>query len=207
MSQTLETMTVDGESRNLYPINSEKALEYRKLVDDAFGKQNWAGYISVSNPVYNQAVGSTVVTAVCGVIPQYLYDIGARTAERKFHLDTGFMYDKMYTFAPPLDELPSLPPSAKPIAIGYNHTIAGMAGDKSVESVLDVYFIADPDETEAFFGMDRVRGAVATMYGLTYDKESKDVLRKKVYTYDTESGHYDWENALQIALSTNTARD
>jgi hypothetical protein len=112
------------------------------------------------------------------------------------------MYDKMYTFAPDSSQLPSLPPSAQTIAIGFNHRIAGAPGDESVEQVLDVYFSADPDDCEAYFGLERARGIYATLYGATYDKDTKQVVRVKVYTYNHPIGHSDWQQALQVALTT-----
>lgn len=202
MSQILEVMTAGSESRTLYAMNSAQAKESMATVESVFGPQNWAGYISIGNATANPVMGSRIVTAVCGVIPPYLYEAGARAAERKFHLDTGFMYDKMYTFAPPASELPSLPSSAKAIAIGFNHRIAGLGGDPAVEQVWDVYFSADPDECEQFFGLERRRGQHSTLYGVTYRHDTKEVVRVKVYTYDNPLGHADWEGALQEALAT-----
>lgn len=200
----LEVMSSGAEQRNLYAIKSEEAKQQMAVVEQLFGPQNWARYISISNPVFNPVLNTRVVTCVCGVIPAYLYDVGARAAERKFHLDTGFQYDKMYTFAPALDELPALPEGAQPIAIGFNHRIAGLGGDPAVEQVWDVYFIADPATTEAFYSLEEKRGEYATMYGVTYMRDTKEIVRVKVYTYDSEQSHYDWEQALQIALATNT---
>ncbi|MBU3577601.1 hypothetical protein [Polynucleobacter sp. UK-Kesae-W10] len=202
MSQILEVMTTGGESRSLYDMRSAEAKAIMDEVEKIFGPQNWAGYISIGNSVSNSAMGSRIITAVCGVIPHYLYDIGARGAERKFHMDTGFMYDKMYTFAPSADQLPVLPPSAKAIAIGFNHCIAGRGGDPKVENVWDVYFSADPDECESFFNLDKKRGLYSTLYGVTYDHQTKEVLRVKVYTYDNNAGHSDWDGALAEALAT-----
>jgi hypothetical protein len=195
-------MVSGQEARSLFSISSDAAVACKQSVEKIFGPQNWAAYISISNPVMNPVMNTRIVTAVCGVIPPYLYDVGARAAERKFHLDTGFMYDKMYTFAPGKDELPTLPPSSRAIAIGFNHRIAGLGGDATVEEVWDVYFAADSDECELFFNLPRQRGLFATFYGATYMHGTKEIVRVKTYTYDTEHGHGDWDHALSVALET-----
>lgn len=202
MSQPLELMVSGGEVRSLFRITSNEAAPCKEAVEEIFGPQNWAAYISIGNPSYNAVMKTRIVTAVNGVIPQYLYDIGARSSERKFHLDTGFMYDKMYTFAPEASELPTLPPSANVIAVGFNHRIAGMGGDPTVEEVWDAYFSADCDECEAHFNLDRLRGEYKTFYGVTYLHQTKEIVRVKTYTYDNQHGHGDWDQALAIALTT-----
>lgn len=207
MSQSLETMVSNGVQRDMVRMNTDAAKQYMNTVEQVFGKQNWAGYVSIGNPVFNPVMNTNIVTAVCGVVPQYLWDSGARVAERKFHLDTGFMYDKAFTFAPSASELPSLPQSAKPIAIGYNLRIAGRGGDPAVEDVWDCYFSADPDEAEPFFGLEQNRGSYATYYGVTYQHQSKEIVRVKVYTYDSKVRHGEWEQALEIALALDTNQD
>lgn len=202
MSSILETMSDGSSQRVLYQINSDEAAECKRIVEEVFGPQGWGGFISIGNPTFNPVMNSRIVTAVCGVIPEYLYAIGARAAERKYHLDTGCMYDKMYTFAPAASELPTLPQSAQPIAIGFNHLIAGASGDPAVEQVWDVYFSAEPDECESFFGLGRTRGIYATLYGATYRHDTKEVVRVKVYTYNHPLGHSDWQQALQVAMTT-----
>ncbi|CAB5220296.1 hypothetical protein UFOVP236_21 [uncultured Caudovirales phage] len=195
-------MVSGEETRTLFAITSDAAKPCKAAVEEVFGAQNWAGYISIGNPVFNPVMNTRIVTVVCGVIPPYLYEIGARAAERKFHLDTGFMYDKMYTFAPSASELPALPTSARAIAIGFNHRLAGFGGDPTVEEVWDVYFAADPDECETFFQLPRQRGAYATFYGATYMHQTKEIVRVKTYTYETQHGHGDWDHALAVALET-----
>lgn len=201
MSAVFEVMTSGAESRILYAMNTPEAKASMESVEAIFGPQNWAGYISIGNAALNPVMGSRVVTAVCGVIPSYLYDIGARAAERKFHIDTARVYDKMFTFTQPKDGLPELPSSAKFYGFGETHCIAGMSGDPAVENVLDVYFGADPEDAEQFFGLDRCRGEYSTMYGVTYMRGTKQVVRVKVYTYNDATGHADWDGAMQIALS------
>jgi hypothetical protein len=197
-------MSSGSETRVLYAIKSDEAKAIMAQVEAVFGPQNWASYISIGNPAYNPVLKTSIITAVCGVAPGYVYSLGGTSAERKFHMDTGFMYDKIYTFAPGAEDLPALPSSAKAIAIGSNHCIAGMGGDPTVEDAWDVYFSADPDEAEQFFSLERKRGQFATFYGVTYHHSTKEVLRVKVYTYDNDIGHWDWDKALEVALESNS---
>lgn len=200
----LETMSSGSETRVLYAIKSDEAKAIMAQVEAIFGPQNWASYVSIGNPSYNAVLKTNIVTAVCGVAPGYVYAMGGTSAERKYHMDTGFMYDKVYTFAPGPDALPALPASAKAIAIGSNHIIAGLGGDPEIEKAWDVYFSADPADAEQFFNLEEKRGEFATFYGVTYDHVTKAVLRVKVYTYDNDGGHWDWDKALEVALESNS---
>jgi hypothetical protein len=97
--------------------------------------------------------------------------------------------------------LPELPASANPIMVGTNHCIAGLGGDAAIEDVSDVYFSADCAEAETFFNLSQIRGAWKTYYGVSFNKNTKEVLRTKTYTYDDERGAGNWEKILEIALT------
>lgn len=187
----------------MYKIDAAEAVAIRAAVEERFGPQNWAQFIAIGSPAFNPVMQQTVVSVVYGVIPNYLYDIGAKVAERKFHMESGCMYDKMYTFSPDPSELPALPPTATPVCIGFNHRISGQGGDAAVENFWDVYFGADTADCQAFFGLPSLVGAFTTLYGVTYRHDTKEVLRVKTYTYDRPVDNANWEQALQIALATD----
>jgi hypothetical protein len=200
MSSILEVMSAGDEQRELYTIGSEKAAQSVKIVEAAFGKQDWNNFVAIGTPAFNAALQMTVVSAIYGVVPHYLHAIGARVAERKFHLDTNLVYEKMFTPVPDGIALPALPATARKIGLGINHCIAGLGGDQSVEDVNDVYFSADPAEAEAFFQLPEKRGAWKTYYAVSFHKDTKAVLRVKTYTYDHANGPGNWERLLELAL-------
>lgn len=203
MSLVLETMSSGDEQRQMYTIGSEKAQEIVRSVEAVFGKRDWMNFVAIATPSFNAALQVTVVSAVYGVVPHYLYEIGGRVAERKFHMETKLVYEKMFTPVPDGVALPALPPSAKTIGLGVNHRISGMGGDASVEDVCDVYFSADCAEAEAFFQLPEKRGAWKTYYGVSFNKNTQQVLRVKTYAYDAESGPGNWEKLLELALASN----
>jgi hypothetical protein len=182
---------------------SPQAEELMIKINTQYGQQNWNAFVSVGNPTWNSALNTHIVTAVYGSIPPYLYKMGARAAERKYHIDVNEVYEKMYIFVPAADDLPALPPSAFVQAIGFNHRIAGMPGREEVEKVYDVYFGADCDECDEFYGIPKLRGKFATWYGVTYLRDSKQIVRVKTYTYDEPSYFADWEGALRVALQVD----
>lgn len=202
MSSILEIMSSGDEQRQMFTMGSSKASEIVRTVEDVFGRQNWANFVAIATPSYNPALQMTVVSAVYGVVPHYLYAIGARIAERKFHLESKLMYEKMFTPIPDGKQLPALPQSAIPLWVGCNHCIAGMGGDLSVEDVHDVYFSADPADAEAFFQIPEKRGAWKTYYGVSFNKNTMQVLRVKTYAYDTQDGPGNWEKLLELALAS-----
>lgn len=201
MSLVLETMFAGDEVRQIYTIGSAKAAESIKVVEDVFGKQDWVNFVAIGTPSFNAAFQMNVVAAIYGVVPNYLHDAGGRLAERKFHLDTKMVYEKMFMPTPTGYVFPPLPPSAAVIAIAVNHRIAGMDGDASVEDVHDVYFSADCAEAEQFFQLPEQRGKWKTYYGVSFHKDTKEVLRVKTYAYDYENGPGNWEQILEIALT------
>lgn len=200
-------MTDGVSDRFLYHIDSPQAQQLMIEINQTFGSQNWHQFISVGNSDWNEVMHSRIVSAVYGVIPPHLWAIGARAAERKFHVDTMCVYEKIFTYSQPAEHYGFLPTSATTWGEGFLHTIAGLKGDSSLEDIGDIYFIADPDETESMFGLKRLRGKHATRYGVTFRRSTMEVVRVKVYVYDDAESHWDWEGAVQLWIEADGGKD
>lgn len=199
-------MTDGVSDRVLYHIDSPKAQELMVEINQKYGSQNWHQYISVGDSAWNEVMQSRIISAVYGVIPPQLWAMGARAAERKFHIDTQSVYEKIFTYSKPASEYGFLPKSATTWGEGYLHTIAGLKGDPALEDIGDIYFTADAEETESMFGLKQLRGKFATRYGVTFRRSTMEVVRAKVYVYDDESSHWDWEGAVQLWFDVDEGR-
>jgi len=204
MSFPVEVMVSGPLTRAMHAVQAPESHGFTLKVEEIFGRQNWTAFTAVSNSNYNEAIGQTVISAIYGVIPDYLSQAGAKAAQRKFHLESASVYDKIYRLQKVDEQCPALPSSAKVYAIGETHCVAGYSGDASVEQFRDVYFSADKSDIESMFNTQVSEGKFSTYYALTYNKETLEVVRTKVYQYDSAAAG-DWDLALEIALSTENA--
>lgn len=201
MSSITEVMSSDGMERISYLINSPEAEPLKAAVDAAFGPQNWKYFVCISDESESPVGGARVITAQYHIVPTYIANLGIRVARRKYCLESGCVHEKLIDFIGfDSEELPSLPASAEIISVSANHTVAGFKADPDVERYADVYFFANPEECESFFGLSERRGKWQTAYGLTFDVESKGVVRVKTFAYDDENISPNWDGIKTGAI-------
>ena len=180
-----------GEVRTVVMGNEPEAERLFEVVKENFPWASLSDYESVSTPTRHSVLNELVVTCVL-TLPQTNFLIGREHAigARKFCLSSKTSYLRGYKIFEG-DNPPWAPKTAKMLCHGINMRELGHPAPDMMDSFVDYYFSGDPDDVEAHFGLDRLRGAYETFYGATVINGK--TIRVKQYVYDEQTMYSDWD--------------
>jgi hypothetical protein len=149
----------------------------------------------ISTPSYNEVLGQNVISTFLWEdhVPVLTIDgMKLVTRSRKFCLESGGIYDRLYLLPEKSDSYKFLPASARLLAKSVNtHAEGGLR----LPEFFDVYFGGDDKDVQRHFGLPPKVGAERTYYGATV--AGGDVVRVKQYCYDAPGVFHDWDGAIR----------
>lgn len=195
MSGLVEVMDSDNEQRLAYQNGSPEFMdELAKLKAQfkIFGEDTWW---SISTAQYNPIYNDNVVSVVFGAKPAYLAHLDTAAIGRKYFLNNGWVYDKVYTFVHPHQNVLPCPDGATALFDGKLINVFGQPGDKDLTRYVCLYFMhKDHVAVEAWSNQQLPQGKYSTFYAATFDTEdSNKLLRLKTYCYDEQGQYSDWD--------------
>jgi hypothetical protein len=149
----------------------------------------------ISTPSYNEVLGQNVISTFLWEddVPGLTIDgMKLITRSRKFCLESGGIYDRLYILPDKSDSYKFLPASARLLAKSLNtHAEGGL----HLPEFFDVYFGGDDEDMQRHFGLPPKVGAERTYYGATI--ACGDVVRVKQYCYDAPGAFHDWDGVTR----------
>lgn len=190
-----EMYSEDGETRVAFDRLSPEFAAAVAQLEAQFGPQPAHMWKSISSPQHNSIYDDLIVSTVNLMRPPYLDDLKPCAVGRKFFLNKGWIYDKVYLFTHVGDCTLPRPQAANPLFIGELLNIYGQPGDESLADYKCLYFsCADHSAVEEWAGKPLPQGAYQTFYSATFDTANgNNRLRMKTYTYETKGAFTDWE--------------
>lgn len=191
----IEHMLSGGEERFAYQNGSEEFAQAVANLKAKFGAIDESGWYSVSTPQYNPLYNDDVVSAIIRSKPAYLDSYQPASVGRKFFMNRGWVYDKVYTFVGPNEQPLPCPEGGIPMFVGYLVNVYGQPGDADFTHFKCLYFMhKDHAQVERWAGQGLPQGRYSTFYAATFDtaKENR-LLRMKTYCYDDQGGFSDWD--------------
>lgn len=192
----IELMLSDGESRVAFANGTAPFAEQVAKLKQRFKLVNEASWSSVTTPQYNPIYDDDIVSAVFKAKPAYLDKMQTVVSTgRKYFMNKGWVYDKIYSFSDPGTNTLPLPPGALAMGLGKLINVYGQPGDEDLTRYRCVYFMhRDHAVVEAWVGKTLPQGKYSTFYAVTYDvKDGKKLLRVKTYCYDEQNEYSDWD--------------
>lgn len=192
----IEQMLCDGEERRAYRSGTQQFDEQVKAVAARFGEVNPATWYSVSSAQHNAIYGDDIVSVVFSANPPYLDNLDLGASGRKYFMNKGWVYDKVYLFLHPHGCPLPLPDAGTGMYIGKLVNIYGQPGDEDLTRYQCLYFMhPDHAAVEAWAGQSLPRGKYSTFYAATFDtKDGNRLLRMKTYVYDEQGDLFsDWD--------------
>lgn len=195
MNGLVEFMSSDATERYAYRNGSKEFTEQLNTLKARFnivGEDTW---FSISTPQYNPIHDDFVVSVVFQAKPAYLSHIDTAAIGRKYFLNKGWVYDKIYTFLHPNQNTLPCPDGATPMFDGKLINVFGQPGNKDLTRYVCLYFMhKDHAAVEAWSGQQLSQGKYSTFYASTFDTEDDNkLLRMKTYCYDEQGGFSDWD--------------
>lgn len=191
----IEQMYCNGEERVAYGKDSPEFLAIVAQLKERFENVNPASWLSVSTPQYNPIYDDEIVSVVFSGKPAYLDSLNPSSTGRKFFLNKGWVFDKIYTFIRPQQCPLPLPPGGKGMYLGQLVNVYGQPGDENLARYKCVYFMhQDHGAVETWCNQTLPQGTYSTFYAATFDTEdSNKLLRIKSYVYNDSTVFADWE--------------
>lgn len=201
-----QMIAADGEDRFAYENGSPEFIRAVADLEKQFGPIDASGWYSVSTPQYNSIYDDRIVSAIIRSKPAYLDSLDPVSVGRKFFLDKGWVYDKVYTFTTPDSCTLPYPPGALPMFVGQLINVYGQPGDQDLTRYQCLYFMhKDHAQVERWAGKPLPKGKYSTFYAATFDTgRNSELKRMKTYVYDEQGGFSDWDVVwLQMAKKNN----
>jgi hypothetical protein len=155
----------------------------------------------ISSPAYNEVLKQNVISTFLWEddVPGLTVDgMKLIARSRKFCLESGGNYDRLYVFSPSSESYKFLPSSCKVLAKSVNtHASSSL----KLPEFLDIYFRGDHAEVQQKFGLPPRLGAERTYYGATL--VNNDVVRVKQYCYDAPGIFHDWDGTVRRAAGAH----
>lgn len=191
----IEQMTCEGEERRAFCFGTPEFDAQVEALRAKFGHINPNSWHSVSTPQCNAIYGDDIVSVVFFAKPAYLDVLNPAAVGRKFFMNKGWVYDKVYTFLPPPDCPLPLPPDGRGMYIGKLVNVYGQPGDEDLTRYQCLYFMHnDHAAVEAWAGQSLPQGKYSTFYAATFDTEDGNkLLRMKTYVYHEQGSFSDWD--------------
>lgn len=191
----LEAMDCDGELRQHFDRSTPEFTQAVASLEAQFGPVNWQAWRSVSSPQYNNIFDDQVVSVLYVTLPPMYDDRALIHFGRKYFLNHGWVYDKLYEVA--REETCQLPyPSgSKLIATGELVNVLGQPGDDDLSRYKCLYFL-HPDHAAVESWVDKTlpQGKYSTGYAVTFDThDNNKMVRVKTYVYDEHTMYSDWD--------------
>ena len=192
----IEQMLCDGEERLAYRAGAPEFDAQVQVLEAKFGKINPGTWYSVSSAQFNAIYDDDIVSVVFAANPPYLDHLDLGASGRKFFMNKGWVYDKVYVFQRP-EECPlPLPPGGRGMYIGKLLNVYGQPGSEDLTRYQCLYFMhGDHAAVEAWAGQSLPQGAYSTFYAATFDtQDGNKLLRMKTYVYDEQGDLFsDWD--------------
>jgi len=186
----------DGDDRTHYLPGTPEFGSVVASVTAKFGQVYPEDWHSVSSPQWNSIYNDHIVSVIFLNRPTYFGDAMLLAVGRKYFMDKGWVYDKIYPFVTK-DNCPiPYPSGGSPLALGYMVNVYGQPGDADLTRYKDVYFMhPDHAAVEQWAGMSLPKGKYATFYAATFDTlaGANKLLRMKTYVYDDQTPYSDWD--------------
>ena len=167
----------------------------------AFPQVNLDALALISSPAYHDILEQNVISTFLWEddVPGLVVDGRPLiTRSRKFCLESGKSYDRLYTFADGTERYGFLPDSCRVLAKSVNTNVqAGL----HLPEFADIYFAGDAEQVQHALGLPPRVGAQSTYYGVTV--LDGRVVRAKQYCYDQPSIFFDWDGAVVRAASNH----
>lgn len=192
----IESMLCDGEERQAFQAGSPEFEAQLKFLRSKFGNINPAPWYSVSSPQYNAIYKDDIVSVVFSANPPYFDNLDLGASGRKYFINKGWVYDKVYLFLGPEDCTLPLPVGGRGMYIGKLLNVYGQPGDADLTRYQCLYFMHnDHAAVEAWAGQSLPHGRYSTFYAATFDtKDNNRLLRMKTYVYDEQNELFsDWD--------------
>jgi len=189
---TIETMNSGGMNRFAY-LNGSPEF-YTQIADLPF-KINPDVLTSISSPQYSSIYNDTIVSTIFKVHPTYLKHLNPSAVGRKYFLNKGWVYDKVYQYTCATTCLLPSPIGSMPLYIGYLVNVYGQLGDTDFSHYKCLYFYhQDHAVVEAWADTKLISGTYSTFYAATFDTlDNNKLLRMKSYAYDEQGAFSDWD--------------
>jgi hypothetical protein len=190
----IEEMYADGIRREAFDHGSDEFASAVSNIEQQFGPQPSSMWKSISTPHYNSIYDDQIVSTVNMIRPTYLDDLKPFATGRKFFLNKGWVYDKVYLFTHVGDCTLPRPQGSNPLCIGGLLNIYGQPGDEDLTQYKCLYFsCADHSAVEEWASKSLPQGAYQTFYSATFDTaDDNRVLRMKSYVYSEPGPFTDW---------------
>lgn len=151
----------------------------------------------ISSPSFNEVIRQNVISTFLwedDVPGLTINGLRLISRSRKFCLEAGKFYDRLYTFPSGSESYPFMPASCKLMARSVNTNIQdGLV----LPDFFDLYFSGEHAVVEEAFSLPNRVGAQTTYYGVTV-LEGK-VVRAKQYCYDRPGIFFDWDGVVYRA--------
>lgn len=192
----IEQMLCDGEERLAYRAGTPEFDAQVEVLRSRFGPINPQSWYSVSTAQHNAIYDDDIVSVVFAANPTYLDrdDLGA--TGRKYFVNKGWVYDKVYLFLHPEACPLPLPAGGRGMWLGKLVNVYGQPGDADLTRYQCLYFMCpDHASVEAWSGQSLPQGQYSTFYAATFDTEDGNrLLRMKTYCYQEQGELFsDWD--------------
>lgn len=192
----IEQMLCDGQERLAYRAGTPEFDAQVEFLRSKFGRINPVSWYSVSSAQHNAIYGDDIVSVVFAANPPYLDHLDLGASGRKYFVNKGWVYDKVYLYLQP-DNCPlPLPQGGRGMYIGKLINVYGQPGDEDLTRYQCLYFMhSDHAAVEAWAGQSLPQGKYSTFYAATFDTEDGNkLLRMKTYVYDEQGDLFsDWD--------------
>jgi hypothetical protein len=191
----IELMECDGQEREHFDRLHPEFEQRVAAIEAQFGKQNSSAWRSISTPQHNTIFDDDVVSVMFVTFPPIYDHLNLFHCGRKFFLNQGWVYDKLYEVAKEGDCGFPIPEGAKALALGYLVQVWGMPSNGDLARYKCVYFQHDDHAVvEAWAGKSLPQGKYSTFYAATFDTENENALmRMKTYVYNDHGFYSDWD--------------
>jgi len=190
----IEQMMCDGEERVAYRRGTPEFNAEVAILRHRFPTIKPESWYSISTPQFNSIYGDSIVSVVFGANPAYHGELGA--AGRKYFLEKGWVYDKVYEFLRPGACTLPIPVGGKGMYVGKLVNVFGQPGDEDMTRYQCLYFMhPNHAAVEQWAGKTLPQGAYSTFYAATFDTEDGNkLLRMKTYIYHDQNDLFsDWD--------------
>jgi hypothetical protein len=86
-----------------------------------------------------------------------------------------------------------IPSSAKVIFVGTYTNYKDLNFPESLNNIIDVYFSCNHSDVCDYYKFNFPEGSLRTYYGVSFNKDTKEIRRSKSYTYSVNSPQSNWD--------------
>lgn len=196
-----ERCYVNGEHERAYFTSDGCPDEVINTLTGAFPGVDPSRLGLISSPSYHEVMKQNIISTFPreGLAPGQVIDgMKVITRSRKFCVESGWIYDKIYALPDFSERFKFIPSSCRVLAKSTN---LAAPGTPPVPDFYDVYFGGGHTDVQRAFNLDPRPWAQQTYYGVTVYRN--EVVRLKQYCYDTPGMCSNWDDIVRMAAEAH----